>query len=54
MKTKEYKRLLGYYVASKRRPTKVGVTQSKRTVRAIGGARGQKWIEVCPVEIHHY
>lgn len=54
MKSKEYQRLLGYYVAKKRAPKRLGKAQSKRSVRAIGEARGQKWIKVYPVEIHHY
>ena len=54
MKTKEYKRLLGYYVAQKKAPRKISRSQSKRAVRAIGEARGQKFINVYPSEIHHY
>ena len=54
MNFKEYQRLLGYYVAKKRAPKRLGKAQSKRSVRAIGEARGQKFIKVYPAEIHHY
>jgi len=54
MNFKEYQRLLGYYVAAKRAPRRLGKAQSKRSVRAIGEARGQKFIKVYPAEIHHY